>query len=91
MDAERLDYLADLEVMSWQVEKVPHAATEGQGPIVVTREGEVVKVYPWYAHPVAVQGILYVLDPRRGGAKLGEHALVPGLEVLHYPNWAGLY
>jgi hypothetical protein len=91
MEAEKLSYLADLEVMSWQVEKVPHAATEGQGPIVVKREGEIIAVYPWWAHPVTHKGVVYLLDPRRGGQKLGEHRLEGGIEVMHHPNWAGLY
>lgn len=91
MDAEKLHYLADLDVMSWQVERIPHAATEGQGPIVVRREGEVIAVYPWWAHPHKHRGVIYILDPRRGGAKIGEHEVVGGLEVLHEHRWAGLY
>lgn len=81
--------LAGAEVMSWNVNRLPFAAAESKGPLVVRLRGEVVKRFRWWHHPRLVDGKLQVTDPRMHMRVVTEFERGQWDEVLHDVALAG--
>ena len=69
----RVRDLAGAEVLTWRLSDIPFQASESRGPLRVSLGEEVVRLFPWYAHPHMRKGRLYIVDPRRNGAVIGEY------------------
>ena len=92
MNEAELRKLAGAEVMTWNLNDVPMAVSEFRGPLVVSKEGETVKWYPWFAYPRVERATLtlWILDPRDKRV-LGEHKKGTWDTVQHNPEFAGFY
>lgn len=96
LDEGRVAKLAQAEVMTWDVDHTPRASSEVQGPIVVTREGETLGVFPFYCHPVIDQGRppstrehagdLWIFDPKQRRF-VGYWKRLTWQEVQHRPDY----
>lgn len=91
MGRDRLRDLAGAEVMTWDVNRIPLSVAESQGPLRVSLQGEVVRLFPWYSHPEVRKGTLYVLDIAHDGRLIAEYPPGKWDEVVHDPRYAGLY
>jgi len=96
VDDAKVTAMLGADVLSWKVDGLEFAASEVQGPVVVTMQGETVAVYPFYAQPVlnsgrrnpALAGTLHVWDPRQR-RYIGEHQRGTWDEVQHQPRYSG--
>ena len=91
MSRDRVRDLANSEVMTWNLNRVPLQVAESQGPLRVSLRGETVRLWPWHTHPVVSKGVLYILDVLHEGRLLGEHGSGTWDEVVHDVKLAGLY
>ena len=97
-DAQIKD-LAGSEVLTWNLDRIPKAVSEGMGPLVVRLKGDVVKMYHWWCVPVvddgkftkADQGTLWIRDVMAHGMVVGEHRKGTWDEVTNDYKLAGLY
>ncbi len=98
MNDAQIRELAGAEVMTWNIDALPMAVSEARGPLVVKRQGEIVRMYPWFASPVldngrngGHQGDLYIRDPSKHMAVIGHHEKGTWDAVQNEPKYAGLY
>lgn len=95
MDLDRLKYLAGVEVMSWDVDgDVAPSICEGNGPLVVRKEGEIVRSFPWHCVPKLVpdpadrgRPRLYIRDMIAGRRVVAEYATGEFDQVAHEPRF----
>lgn len=100
MDHAQVIEMAGAEVMTWNLNTIPFAASEVQGPIVVRLHEEIVPngVHPFYVHPIVCQGIrlpklsgwLFLWDPRKRRF-VQEFERGKWDTVQHEPKYAGIY
>lgn len=91
MNETELRTLSGAEVMSWNINQVPQAVAESDGPLVVKLRGDVVRMFRWYMHPRLIKGLLQVCDTTANMRVVAEYETGQWDEAIHDYKFAGLY
>lgn len=91
LDDEQVSQFAGSEVLSWDLNRIPFAVSESQGPLTVKLHGDVVKRYRWWHHPRFDGRRLYVCDTRSHMRVIDEYEPEQYDEVIHDWLLAGVY